>query len=258
MNISKYLDISVSKVEKTIENMEHILNNELFDLLLPIYYWVKLKQEGKNLSDVSDEELFNLYKKATERLDLIFQRFEEYSDLVDGFLSVFEYDVLDIQKYINYNNHECVNFTDEKINNLTKKEIIEILSPSPYEPSETEILLNNYRYAFTESIWDIFWDLPCEENDFNQDRAIRFYSNVESLLEHRHKKEAILDKLIGQKWFVIAFVQGLSEMHGGDCTAIACSCMRCHSEEMFNIPATAIWSGKHQGSKLFSKMLLEK
>ena len=42
----------------------------------------------------------------------------------------------------------------------------------------------------------------------------------------------------------------LAEMHGGDCTAIACSCIRCWAEGQYLIPYTATWN-KHEGHSLY-------
>ncbi len=62
----------------------------------------------------------------------------------------------------------------------------------------------------------------------------------------------IWDAFIDHDWFKKVYIDGLSDIHSGDCTAIACSCMRCHSEEMFGIPGTANWS-KHEGWRLWNE-----
>lgn len=44
---------------------------------------------------------------------------------------------------------------------------------------------------------------------------------------------------------------GLTSMHGGDCTAIACTCERCYAEHLFDVPSSAAWGGKHAGARVF-------
>ena len=34
--------------------------------------------------------------------------------------------------------------------------------------------------------------------------------------------------------------------------------MRCHAEEMFGVPHTATWGGKHEGHRLFSEYSADK
>lgn len=45
---------------------------------------------------------------------------------------------------------------------------------------------------------------------------------------------------------------GLKEQHAGDCTAIACTCIRCLAESMYKIDYTANWS-KHEGHRLLNE-----
>jgi hypothetical protein len=43
----------------------------------------------------------------------------------------------------------------------------------------------------------------------------------------------------------------LADYHCGDCVAMACSCARCNTEELYRIPLTARWS-KAEGSSLYA------
>ena len=44
----------------------------------------------------------------------------------------------------------------------------------------------------------------------------------------------------------------LAEHHCGDCTAVACSCMRCHAEARYK-QDTVTWNGKSEGWKLLNQ-----
>lgn len=49
------------------------------------------------------------------------------------------------------------------------------------------------------------------------------------------------------------FTQGLQEPHTGDCTAVACPCVRCHAERLYGLPSTVTWS-KHTGAQLLGRL----
>lgn len=51
--------------------------------------------------------------------------------------------------------------------------------------------------------------------------------------------------------FKAGMEKDLADHHGGDCTAIACSCIRCWAEDLYDIPSTVTWNGKHEGSRLY-------
>ncbi len=45
------------------------------------------------------------------------------------------------------------------------------------------------------------------------------------------------------------YVTALKDVHGGDCTCVACSCDKCHAEGLLGINTTK-GLGKHEGSKI--------
>lgn len=141
----------------------------------------------------------------------------------------------------------------------------EKLNPPAYIPSKEEINLAMARYAIENNIWEIIHNLEIYIDSL-EGKTLSFPYTKEKVEKYGKKaleqwndamekwegSENLWDAFVDPKWFNDAYVAGLSDMHAGDCTAIACSCMRCHAEGMFKIPHTANW-GKHEGSKLYSQ-----
>ena len=48
------------------------------------------------------------------------------------------------------------------------------------------------------------------------------------------------------------YIAELQDHHGGDCTCFACSCSKCHAEEMLGIDTLKPYPGKHQLHKIES------
>ena len=53
--------------------------------------------------------------------------------------------------------------------------------------------------------------------------------------------------------FKAGMLEELAGHHGGDCTAIACTCTRCWAEDLYDLPSTVTWDGKHEGHRLYSE-----
>lgn len=50
------------------------------------------------------------------------------------------------------------------------------------------------------------------------------------------------------------YVEELSGSHNGDCTCVACSCLKCHAERLVGVDTTA-GLGKHEGAKVKSAFM---
>jgi hypothetical protein len=141
----------------------------------------------------------------------------------------------------------------------------ERLCPPAYTPTESEIKLAKAKYVMENRMWETIHYLTMyynmskgEELHFPYTKEI-VEQNAKQTIEQWNKSMAkwddnmeIWDALIDPEWFKTVYIDGLSDIHSGDCTAFACSCMRCHAEEMFGVPGTANW-GKHEGWKLWNE-----
>lgn len=139
----------------------------------------------------------------------------------------------------------------------------EKLSPPAHQPTEAEIKLAKARYAMEYPIWEMM-DKLTMYYEMTKGKEPSFpYTNegiekdAKEAMEEWNKgmdkwEGDMWDAFIDHDWFKKAYIDGLSDMHCGDCTAIACSCMRCHSEQMFGIPNTANW-GKNEGWRLWNE-----
>lgn len=147
------------------------------------------------------------------------------------------------------------------------------LNPPSYMPSIDEIKLAKARYAFENEIWEIVHSLSMYI-DLMHGKELQFpytkemvEKEAKSSLEHWNESlkkwsddNDMWDCFIDADWFKMAYIDSLSEYHGGDCTAFAASCPRCHAENMFKIPNTVTW-GKAEGyrmEKAFFKDVKEK
>jgi hypothetical protein len=146
-----------------------------------------------------------------------------------------------------------------------------LMPPAP-ELDEKDITIAHARYAMNSLIWDYMYDmviyLKWLENPENDE--VRGWIKIRD--DNKIKDDAIqsanilwkkihdLDDDKHEDWdriepkFREHILGSLSDMHGGDCTAVACSCMRCHAEETFKVPYTANWS-KGEGYKMEQEFL---
>lgn len=139
----------------------------------------------------------------------------------------------------------------------------EKLNPPAYMPHSNEVMIAKARYAMQENVWDMMYNLENYIGYLETKELPKGYTEQElaseakrslkkwhSALDQWDDSKDIWDGLVEDEWFVRAFVNPLSEVHGGDCTAMAASCCRCHAEELFKIPFTANWT-KHEGYALY-------
>lgn len=138
----------------------------------------------------------------------------------------------------------------------------EILNPPHFVPTKKDIDLAKARYVLEETVWNIIHDLQMHIHSL-EGKEMTFPYTKEGVAKEAHyelekwdkdmnkwqEDQNLWDVLVDEKWFNTCYVEPLSEIHGGDCTAYACSCPRCHAEGMFKIPFTANW-GKHEGHRL--------
>lgn len=52
-------------------------------------------------------------------------------------------------------------------------------------------------------------------------------------------------------------IECFNDPHGGDCTAVAASCIRCWVEDLYGFASTVTWANKHEGHTLFHGYLKE-
>lgn len=149
----------------------------------------------------------------------------------------------------------------------------EKLNPPAYQPTDDEISLAKARYAFENEIWEVVYYLKmyidCLEgkemrHPYTKENVEKYakdaWKDWDEALSKWTDDNEIWDCLVSPEWFKAAYVDSLSDFHGGDCTAFPASCPRCHAEGMFKIPYTANW-GKSEGYKMeqaFLKDLKEK
>jgi hypothetical protein len=45
----------------------------------------------------------------------------------------------------------------------------------------------------------------------------------------------------------------LGAPHEGDCVACPCGCLRCQAEDLYGLPSSVTWKGKHEGWALYNQ-----
>lgn len=142
----------------------------------------------------------------------------------------------------------------------------EILSPPVYQPSENELIVAKAKYVFENVLWSIIYytteylKIVNEESTKSETKKEMIKKEVDRYMEKWNKGMEVWsdeiefwDAFLPKDWFKRAFIDSLSDTHMGDCTGFPSSCMRCHAEELFNIPNTVSWKGKGEGSKLYNE-----
>lgn len=146
------------------------------------------------------------------------------------------------------------------------EELKAILMPPPPELDEKDIKIAHARHAMNDLIWDYMYDmvLYLKYLDDPTDKEIEGWIKIRDADRTRtdaiSSAKAIWNKIQKQTddeedWDVVApdfkkhILNSLSDIHGGDCTAFASTCMRCHAEGVFKVPYTANWS-KGEGYKM--------
>lgn len=133
-----------------------------------------------------------------------------------------------------------------------------LMPPAP-DLDEKDITIAHARAAINSLIWDYMYDMVIYLKwlDNPDDDEVRGWIKIRDA--DRTKSDAIrnagflwkkihsLEEDKYEDWDRIApnfrdhVLSSLSDMHSGDCTAVACSCMRCHAEGVFKVPYTANW-----------------
>lgn len=144
---------------------------------------------------------------------------------------------------------------------------LERLEPPAYIPTKEEISLAKARYVMEENIWGIVHYLIMYINllegkeirrsnvytpEIIKTSAIEAIKKWNEAMNKWNDVDDIWEAFLDKEWFNSTYIDSLSVMHEGDCTAIACSCMRCQAENVFNIPSTVTW-GKSEGYKLYQE-----
>lgn len=268
-NVSPYLNMTFKEMQESIDAMENILNKEYIELATPLYQFYDFEKNGILPEGMSEENLISESMKVREAWSKIFDLWNdsEFCGMEDGFMEVFNYPVKGgwKSKIIKFPKKEYLK--EDKIKELSLEEATNLICPPAYVPNEIEILFRRYVYTFEESLWDsgmsafVFFEIsmkkrgvPGFEDTYAEifgDEIGRESKNFKARLGMVGKKEEILNSFVPKDWFKKGYVEGLSDSHCGDCTAVACACMRCHSEDMFSVPETALW-GKSAGYYLLN------
>jgi hypothetical protein len=145
------------------------------------------------------------------------------------------------------------------------------LMPPAANVDVKDITIAHARSAMNKLLWDYMYDMIIYLKwlDNPEDKDIEGWIKIRD--PETTKRDAIsMAKIVWNKmqsqtddqedWDIIDpsfqkyVVEALSDMHGGDCTAVACSCMRCHAEGVFKVPYTANWD-KGTGYKMEQEFL---
>lgn len=153
---------------------------------------------------------------------------------------------------------------------LSKDELFALLCPPAPIVTERDVRLARGRYVMNEFIYDMMTvgdalrilakraggePASVEDDDTKKknDEKVKWAQNV---LDRFYDRLDTPDDEV-DPWDAFAghfdkyHKDGLSSMHGGDCTAFACTCERCYAEDLFDVPSTATWGGKHAGHRLY-------
>jgi len=158
---------------------------------------------------------------------------------------------------------------------LSKDELYAILCPPTPELSDKDIRLARARYVVDNFIYDMMamaegLRLLSETADTSEttlndpaseEARQKKLRRIASAMEAANRFEDQLSKDVsdeGDPWDAFAghfdkyHLDGIYSMHGGDCTAIACTCERCYAEQLFDLPWSASWRGKAEGHRIYS------
>ena len=274
-NLNPYLNYSKEDFEKFNTYAEKILNNEIHLIGKPLYDFYEMVSNEKVHSETEKQTIWQEAEKAQkmwfEILDLWNQ---EELNLAESFMMYFNYPLnKTLVGSVIKTEPVKIPFEEADIPNVPIEVLQKYLCPPAYVPQDIEIEFNRYRYAFEEYIWDRLNSMACfyaiEKEKLKTDYVANpnsnnevFCYNIEGYTKYyldsfnlrNTSKGAVLGDLVSSKWFHTAYVDGLSDEHGGDCTAFPVSCMRCHAEEMFSIPYTARW-GKSKGNSMIMRII---
>jgi hypothetical protein len=139
-----------------------------------------------------------------------------------------------------------------------------ILQPTAPEMNEAEHVKAHVRVAF-ESLYYIFFDMnkllqyslkPKNEQNATDEELLKMQESaktgIDKFVDLMDNEELDPWEQLVSKEYMENFKQGIEEMHGGNCTAYPCSCMRCLSETYYKLPNSVTW-GKSKGSSLLAQ-----
>ncbi len=110
--------------------------------------------------------------------------------------------------------------------------------------------------TLTDDLWTLATCILQHATPKPGDQAQRYFEFAQAVANRALDIADTDDDL--EPWAAIAprfdeFTAGLKEPHTGDCTAVACPCLRCHAELLYRLPSTVTW-GKHEGYRLWTRM----
>lgn len=265
--INPYWEMSAGELQKMVDALENILNNQFIQMLMPVYHFYEFKTLGIMPEGMNEDLIIKECMTQRKIWDTIYDDWNQKDlSLSDSFLNYF-YSHLNTQ-FKKVETPPIKYLTQEDVMAMSLEETNQFLAPKYYVPSEIEIVYRQFVYSFEEPLWDIimsfftFFEKTMDEAGFVEfskcyssifaENIIYKHKDFLEILENVNKPRRILECLTDTNWFHRVYVDGLSDSHAGDCTAFACSCMRCHAEEMFKVPDTAIWN-KAVGSALIHR-----
>lgn len=151
-----------------------------------------------------------------------------------------------------------------------RDELYNILAPKQQELDEKDHKLALMRFVWEEMSYKLFdlidlathfadptakkkiYDRP-EDLDLMKKNALHSANSFQKLLDKEYDGEEWCDGSY-KEWFDKYWRPALDEMHVGDCTAVASSCIRCQVEGFYKLPSTAP-AGKAKGWALYSEWL---
>jgi hypothetical protein len=150
------------------------------------------------------------------------------------------------------------------------------IHPPPYVPTEQEHKLAYMKWMLERIVWDELLGIDMLRGDLlkktvkptvkqrlgldPQEWEKRLQSLLDRLFrpEKEHAPDAdAWENLLRFEDFKAESTKDLAGYHCGDCVAVACACIRCHLEDLYEIPSTVTWNGKHEGWYLYREFRLE-
>lgn len=81
------------------------------------------------------------------------------------------------------------------------------------------------------------------EGEYFNIASAQYSSNPDNYIQEDNQEKVALDKRVDSIFKI--YVQELAGWHSGDCTCVACSCMKCHAEEALGVDTLKPFPGKH-------------
>jgi hypothetical protein len=100
-------------------------------------------------------------------------------------------------------------------------------------------------------LFDVHFSLT--EGEFFDIERARRSSDPESYIQEDNQEKVSIDKRVDMLFDT--YVKELSGWHSGDCTCVACSCMKCHAEEILGVDTLKPFPGKQVLAKIDSAFL---